>query len=104
MQILLKAIVDEEVVTIFKAPTKMLLEGRLPPESTDNNIELGDLINALITKNQHATNIMKANHILEQALQFAWVRDAYENRNYEAGLRNCLKGIRLDDLKGGEQS
>lgn len=99
MKVLLKALVNEEVVTIFQVSTMTILENSKLPENTRTNSEIGEFIEHLIANSAWAKAILDSSMVLEQTVEMAWVRQAVEQGRDERGLRNCIRGIRLNNLK-----
>jgi hypothetical protein len=99
MKILLKTQVREHVVTVFQASTSMILDNSELPENTTTNVEVGALVNALIGGEEWAVEIVQSNKIIEQSIEMGWIRQALDQRKDERGIRNCLRGIRINDLR-----
>jgi len=99
MKVLLKTELDGKVVTIYQIPTVKILEGWDFPESTDTNMEIGDVVEDLIDNLDYPLRILNSQKIIEQTIEIAWLRQAIEQGRDEVGLRNCLRGIRTAGLR-----
>lgn len=99
MKVLLKTEVDGKVVTIFQVPTVTILEGRELPESSETNIEVGDIVEDIIDGLKWPLQVLNSQNIIMQAIEINWLRQALEQKRDENGLRLCLRGIRTSDLR-----
>jgi len=99
MKILLKTELDDKIVTVYQAPTVRILEGWELPESTDTNMEIGDLVEDLIDGLDYPRRVLKSQAIIEQTIEIAWLKAALDQERDETGLRNCLRGIRIAGMR-----
>jgi hypothetical protein len=99
MKILLKTELDDTVVTVYQVPTMRILEGWELPDSTDTNIEIGDLVEDLIDGLDYPNRVLNSQNIIEQTIEIAWLRQAISQERDETGLRHCLRGIRIAGMR-----
>jgi len=99
MKILLKTQLDDKVITVYQVPTIRLLEGWELPDSTDTNMEIGDMIEDLIDGIDYPNRVLNSKNIIEQTIEIAWLKQALDQERDETGLRNCLRGIRIAGMR-----